>query len=108
VVRLIGILDAAMIEAFGALERGLADARGSTVVVDVRDADVLGESAIDALVDAIAAARRDGRDVRLEARGLHWRRAARKKLSGQPAVTPDFTSTARRTVILAHSPRNRR
>jgi hypothetical protein len=108
VVRLIGVLDGDMIAAFGALERGLVGARGSTVLVDVRDVDVLGEHDVDALVETIARARREGRDVRLAARGLHWRRAARKKLSAQPPASPDLASVARRTIILAHSARKRR
>ena len=108
VVRLIGVLDPDMIAAFGALERGLVGARGATVVVDVRDVDVLGEADLIALVESIAGARREGRDVRLDARGLHWRRAAKKKLSAQPAVPADIGSAARRTIILAHSVKKRR
>jgi anti-anti-sigma regulatory factor len=110
VVRLIGILDADLVAAFGALERGLAGARNATVVVDVRDVDVLGETEIDALARAVGAARREGRDVRLEARSLHWRRAAKKQLSTQPPVDPQLRSAVRRTVILAHShnPKRRR
>ncbi len=107
-VRLIGVLDTDMIAAFGALERGLVGARGATVVVDVRDVDVLSESDLLALVDAIAGARREGRDVRLDARGLHWRRIAKKKLSAQPPVPADTAFRARRTIILAHSVKKRR
>jgi len=107
VLRLIGVLDADMIAAFSALERGLVGARGATVMVDVRDVEVLGEHDLTGLVDAIAAARRDGRDVRLAARGLHWRRLAKKKLAAQPAITADLAAAARRTVILAHSAKKR-
>jgi anti-anti-sigma regulatory factor len=103
VVRLIGVLDADLVAAFGALERGLAGARGATVVVDVRDVDVLGETEIDALAELIGTARREGRDVRLEARSLHWRRAAKKHCSGQPPVDAQLRSAVRRTVIVAHS-----
>jgi anti-anti-sigma regulatory factor len=103
VVRLIGVLDAELVAAFGALERGLAGARDATVVVDVQDVDVLGETDLEALVCAIGAARREGRDVRLEARSLHWRRAAKKHLCGQPPVDAQLRSAVRRTVILAHS-----
>ncbi len=108
VVRLIGVLDTDMISAFAALERGLVGARGATVVVDVRDVDVLGQQDVDALVDTVARARREGRDVRLSARGLHWRRAAKKKLSAQPPIPADMASAARRTIILAYSARKRR
>ena len=108
VVRLIGVLDGDMIAAFSALERGLVGARGAMMVVDVRDVEVLGETDLNGLVDAIAGARREGRDVRLDAHGLHWRRAAKKKLSAQPAVPASIASAARRTVILAHSPKRRR
>lgn len=107
-VRLIGVLDGDMVAAFSALERGLVGARGATVVVDVGDLDVLGQAAVAELVDAIASARREGRDVRLDAHGLHWRRAAKKRLSAQPPVARALISTARRTIILAHSTRRRR
>jgi len=103
VVRLIGVLDADLVAAFGALERGLAGARNAAVIVDVRDVDVLGETEMDALATTIGAARREGRDVRLEARSLHWRRAAKKHLSAQPPVGAELRSAVRRTVILAHS-----
>ena len=103
VIRLIGLLDADLVAAFDALVRGLGAARGATVVVDVRDVDVIGESEIDALASAVGAARREGRDVRLEARSLHWRRAAKQHLCGQPPVDAELRSAIRRTVILAHS-----
>lgn len=108
VVRLIGVLDAELVAAFGALERGLAGARNATVIVDVRDVDLLGETEMDALASAIGAARREGRDVRLEARSLHWRRTARKYLSAQPPVGAELRSAVRRTVILAHSHNTKR
>jgi anti-anti-sigma regulatory factor len=108
VVRLIGVLDADLVAAFSVLERGLAGARNATVLVDVRDVDVLGETEIDALVAAVGAARREGRDVRLEARSLHWRRAAKKHLSAQPPIDPQLRSAVRRTVILAHSRNTKR
>jgi anti-anti-sigma regulatory factor len=108
VLRLIGVLDADLVAAFGALERGLPGARNATVLVDVRDVDVLGESEMDALASAIGAARREGRDVRLEARSLHWRRAAKKHLSAQPPIDAQLRSAVRRTVILAHSHNTKR
>ena len=108
VFRLIGVLDADLIVAFEALERGLVGAAGATVLVDVRDLHVLGESEMDELARTVAAARADGRDVRLDARSLHWKRAAKKNISKQPAVDAELRSTARRTVILAHSARRRR
>ena len=108
IVHLIGVLDADLVAAFQALERGLAGAPNATVVVDVRDVDVLGESEMDALAAAVGAARCEGRDVRLEARSLHWRRAARKHLSAQPPVGAELRSAVRRTVILAHSHNTKR
>jgi anti-anti-sigma regulatory factor len=103
VFRLIGVLDADLIAAFGALERGLPGAAGATVLVDVRDLHVLGETEMTELARAIAAARAEGRDVRLDARNLHWKRAAKQNISKQPAVDAQLRSEARRTVILAHS-----
>jgi hypothetical protein len=108
VFRLIGILDADLIAAFGALESGLVGCRGATVVVDVRHLDVLGETDMNALADVVAAARRAGRDVRLDARTLPWRRVAKKGLRAQPPVDAELRSGARRTVILAHSARRKR
>ncbi|HEY0395803.1 MAG TPA: hypothetical protein VGD01_14990 [Candidatus Elarobacter sp.] len=108
VVRLIGLLDADLVAAFAALESSYAGAAGATVLVDVRDADVLRETEMDELARAVGAARRQGRDVRLDARSVHWRRAAKKNISGQPVVDAKLRSAVRRTVIVAHSHGNRR
>jgi hypothetical protein len=69
---------------------------------------VFGEAEMEALARAVATARREGRDVRLDARSLHWRRAAKKNVSGQPPVDPQLRSEVRRTVILAHSAQYKR
>ncbi|MEA2690562.1 MAG: hypothetical protein QOD51_3169 [Candidatus Eremiobacteraeota bacterium] len=108
VLRLIGVLDADLIAAFGTLERGLPAAARATVLVDVRDLQVLGESDMTGLARAVAAARAEGRDVRLDARSLHWKRAAKQNISRQPAVNAELRSSARRTVILAHSFKRKR
>ena len=108
VMRLIGVLDADLVAAFSALERGLAGGNGGTVLVDVRDLHVAGEGEMHALAKAVAAARCQGRDVRLDARGLHWKRTAKKNLSTQPPVDAQLRSGVRRTVIVAHSPRKKR
>ena len=108
VFRLIGVLDADLIAAFGALERGLAAAAGATVLVDVRDVHVLGESEMADLARTVAAARAEGRDVRLDARSLHWKRTTKQNISKQPAVSAQLRSAARRTVILAHSAKRKR
>ncbi len=105
VLRLIGVLDADLVAAFGTLERGLA---GATVVVDVSDLDVIGQAEMDDLARCVAAARAEGRDVRLDARGLSWKRAAKKNISKQPPVNAQLRSAARRTVILAHSVKRKR
>jgi hypothetical protein len=107
-LRLIGVLDADLVAAFSTLERGLVGIDGSAVLVDVRDLEVVAESQMGALAGVVAAARREGRDVRLDARGLHWRRVAKKNLSTQPAVDAQLRSGVRRTVILAHSVRRKR
>jgi len=108
VVRLIGVLDADLVAAFGALERGLVGTQGGTIVLDVRDIQVLGESQMNALAGIVAAARAEGRDVRLDARSLHWKRAVKKELSAQPAIDRQLRSAVRRTVIVAHSTRPKR
>jgi anti-anti-sigma regulatory factor len=108
VVRLIGVLDADLIAAFGTLERGLVGTRGGTIVLDVRDIHVLGEAQMDALTSTVAAARAEGRDVRVDARSLPWKRAVKKELSGQPAIDRQLRSAVRRTVIVAHSARPKR
>jgi hypothetical protein len=108
VLRLIGVLDADLITAFGVLERGLPGAYGATVLVDVRDVAVTGETQMEDLACAVAAARAEGRDVRLDARSLHWKRAAKKNIAKQPPVDRQLRSEARRTVILAHSAKRKR
>ena len=108
IVRLIGVLDTDLIAAFGNLERGLVGAVGATVLVDVRDLQLLGETEMEALAGVVAGARREGRDVRLDARNLAWRRVAKKNISAQPGVDAQLRSVVRRTVILAHSARKRR
>jgi hypothetical protein len=106
VLRLIGALDADLVVAFDQIQRGLADA--GTVLVDVRDLQLFGEGEMDELVLAIAQARSSGRDVRLDARTLPWKRAAKKNLFNQPGIDAKLRSKARRTVILAHSPLRKR
>ena len=107
-LRLIGLLDADLVAAFRTLERGLVVAAGATVVVDVRDLHVLGGAEMDDLARAVGSARAEGRDVRLDARSLHWKRAAKKNISKQPPVDAQLRSGARRTVILAHSAKRTR
>ncbi len=106
-VRLIGVFDADLVAAFAALERSLAQSAG-TVLVDVRDLSPLGESEMQGLVGAIAAARGAGRDVRLDACSLPWRRALKRGLAAQPAVDAPLRGRVRRTVILAHSAKRKR
>ncbi|HEX3467772.1 MAG TPA: hypothetical protein VHT05_06835 [Candidatus Elarobacter sp.] len=95
-----------MVTAFGELERRLPN--GGTVLVDVRDLQLLGEAEMDGLVRSIVQARTEGRDVRLDARNLQWKRVVKKNLSRQPSVDTKLRSSARRTVILAHSPLRKR
>ncbi|GEM_PF-1359597 len=108
IIHLIGILDADLVAAFGSAERELGTVRGGTVLVDVRDVALPAETEMDALAALVAAARREGRDVRLDARGLHWKRVAKKNLSAQPRIDAQLRSYVRRTVILAHSGRYKR
>jgi anti-anti-sigma regulatory factor len=107
-IRLIGTLDDDLIAAFTALERGLVAARGATVLVDVRDLNVLSESVMHDFAGAVARARLEGRDVRLDARGFQWKRVVKKNLSMQPPVDPQLRSEIRRTVILARSASGKR
>ena len=107
-LRLIGVLDADLVTAFTALIRGMVGFENATVVVDVRDLELFGETDLAAFVAAVLRARCEGRDVRLDTRNLAWRRIAKHELPGMPAVDPHFASDVRRTVILAHSARKRR
>ncbi len=102
-IRLIGMLDSDLVEAFAVLERGLVAFEGATVIVDVRDVQVLGETEMHALAGAVRRARAEGRDVRLDARSLPWRRVSKKEFSAVPPVDAALRSGVRRTVILAHS-----
>ena len=106
VVRLIGILDAALVDEFAELERDLI-LSGGTALVDVRDLHVLGETEMRGIAAVVAAARASGRDVRLDARSLPWKRVAKAGLSAQPAVDAQLRAAVRRTVILAHSAKHK-
>ena len=107
-LRLIGVLDADLVTAFSALVRGMVGFENATVIVDVRDLELFGETDLAAFVAAVRRARADRRDVRLDARSLAWRRIAKHELPGMPAVDAAAKSDIRRTVILAHSARKRR
>ena len=107
-LRVIGVLDADLVTAFSALVRGLVGFENATVIVDVRDLELVGEADLSAFVAAVRRARGDGRDVRLDTRSLAWRRIAKHQLPGMPAVDARPGSDVRRTVILAHSARKRR
>lgn len=102
VLRLIGVLDAALIASFGALVAEVGTP-GRPVIVDVRDLTLVGEKDVTGLGRAIAAARVEGRDVRLDAPTLAWRRAMRTLLAAQPPIEEAQRSAVRRTVILAHT-----
>ena len=106
-LRIIGVLDADLVTAFGALVRGMIGFEAATVVVDVRDLELFGEADLSAFVAAIRRARTEGRDVRLDTRDLAWRRIAKHELTGMPPVDAHSSSDVRRTVILAHSARKR-
>jgi anti-anti-sigma regulatory factor len=107
-IRLIGVLDSDLVEAFTVLERGLVAFEHATVIVDVRDVQLLGETEMHALAGAVRRARTEGRDVRLDARNLAWRRLSKKEFSAVPPVDAKLRSGVRRTVILAHSGKRRR
>jgi hypothetical protein len=107
-IRLIGVLDTDLVEAFTVLERGLAAFEHATVIVDVRDVQIMGETEMQALAGAVRHARAAGRDVRLDPRGLLWRRLAKKEFSAVPKVDAELRSAVRRTAIVAHSGRRRR
>jgi anti-anti-sigma regulatory factor len=102
-LHLIGLLDADLIASFAALSTELAQPAGGTVIVEVRDLHVSGEAMMGGLIEAVRAARAAGRDVRLVAKSLPWRRLVRSELSTQPPVDPTLQAAVRRTVILAHS-----
>ena len=108
VLRLIGVLDTELVEAFTALARGLVGFENATIIVDVRDLDLFGEADLAAFVAAIRRARCEGRDVRIDAARLPWRRIVKQELPAMPPVTTELASDVRRTVILAHSARKRR
>jgi anti-anti-sigma regulatory factor len=107
-LRLIGILDAELVASFDVLQRGLAGLDGRTLLVDVRDVQVLGDEEVSRLVEVIRSARAQGRDVRLDARSLPWRTLMKKNLSTQPPISAEIRSDVRRTVIVAHSGKHKR
>ena len=107
-LRLIGVLDADLVTAFTALVRGMVGFENATVIVDVRDLELFGETDLAAFVAAVRRVRCDGRDVRLDARSLPWRRIAKVELPNMPAADAGPACDIRRTVILAHSARKRR
>jgi anti-anti-sigma regulatory factor len=107
-LRLIGILDAELVASFDVLQRGLAGLDGRTLLVDVRDVQVVGDDEVSRLVEVIRSARAQGRDVRLDARSLPWRTLMKKNLSTQPPISAAIRSDVRRTVIVAHSGKHKR
>ncbi len=107
-LRLIGVLDADLVTAFTALVRGMVALEHATVIVDVRDLELFGETDLAAFIASVRKARCEGRDVRLDTRSLAWRRIAKQELPAMPAVDSELGSGVRRTVILAHSVRKRR
>jgi anti-anti-sigma regulatory factor len=107
-LRLIGVLDTDLVAAFTTLVRGMVGFENATVIVNVRDLELFGEGDLAAFVAAVRRARAEGRDVRIDAHGLAWRRIAKHELPTMPAVDCRHRSDIRRTVILAHSPRKRR
>jgi anti-anti-sigma regulatory factor len=107
-LRVIGVLDSDLVTAFTALVRGMVGFEHATVIVDLRDLELFGETDLAAFVAAVRRARCEGRDVRLDTRSLAWRRIAKAELPGMPAVDTEARSDIRRTVILAHSARKRR
>jgi anti-anti-sigma regulatory factor len=106
-LRLIGVLDTDLVTAFSALVRGMVGFENATVIVDVRDLQLFGETDLAAFVAAVRRARCEGRDVRLDMPNLAWRRIAKTELPGMPAANDELFSDVRRTVILAHSMRKR-
>ena len=108
VIRLIGVLDADLIAAFANVERGLASNGGATVIVNVRDLTPLGERDLSALLGTVGAARKEGRDVRLDAPAFGWRSAIRRDLGTHPAIDEALRAAVRRTIIVAHSGKQRR
>ena len=107
-LRLIGVLDADLVTAFSALVRGMVGFEHATVIVDVRDLELFGEADLAAFVAVVRRARCEGRDVRIDARSLGWRRIAKQDLPAMPDIETEMGSEVRRTVILAHSARKRR
>ena len=108
VIRLIGVLDLDLVTAFSTVERGLASNGGATVIVDVRDLDLLGERDLNTLLKTVGEARSEGRDLRFDAKGFAWRSAIRREL-GMPATVDEGCKAAvRRTIIVAHSGKQRR
>ena len=105
-LRLIGVLDAELVTSFTGLSDELVQPAGGTLLVDVRDLHVPAEVHMDALVGAIRTARAAGRDVRLDAKSLPWRRLLKAELSAQPLVDAPMRAAVRRTVIMAHSIQN--
>lgn len=107
-LRIIGLLDTELVEAFTALVRGMVAFEHATVVVDVRDLDLFSEADLTAFVAAVRRARCEGRDVRLDGHRLPWRRIVKQDLPNMPPVNAALVADVGRTVILAHSARKRR
>ena len=106
-LRIIGVLDADLVMAFSALVRGMVGFEQATVIVDVRDLELFGETDLAAFVGAVRQVRSEGRDVRLDTRDLAWRRIVKHEFAGMPPADPRSSSDVGRTVILAHSARKR-
>jgi hypothetical protein len=109
VLRLIGVLDKTLIADFDALEREIsARTPGLTLLVDVTGLSPLAHDDLAALGHIVRRARIAGRDVRLIADTLPWKRVVKRDLPNQPEVDGALRGSARRMVILAHNGKRRR
>lgn len=108
VIRLIGVLDPDLIAAFETVERGLASNAGATVIVDVGDLTPLGERDQNGLLRAVSSARAEGRDLRIDTSSFGWRQAIRRELGPHAPVDEGLKAAVRRTIIVAHSGKQRR
>jgi len=101
-IRLIGILDRALLESFADAFAGLTAPGSRTLIVLVRDLIVMHEDNLNRFLATLERFRAAGNDVCIETTPA-WRRILRGRAEQFAASTPLQGRSARRQLIICHS-----
>jgi hypothetical protein len=101
-VRLIGILDRALIESFADAFTGLTAPGKRTLIVLVRDLVAMRDDSLDRFLATLEAYRAAGHRVFVESTPS-WRKTVRGLGAAFEPIPPDEGRTTRRQIIICHS-----